>query len=267
MKVWTLAASTLESFLHNRLLIVLLLVGVGIVLIMLAPLLAVKATITAENKGMVESMVLESISQVVSFMSGLGSLLAAWAATGSLTSEMKSGTVLAVMARPVKRWEFLLGKYFGVLLMMSAYAVMMIGVAYLLAWLGGQHIQASPLVLFVYPMVRYSIYAAIALLCATELGPVMTMAAVMVIAIVNGIVSPGSPDWKPKLMWLKTGLYYLLPSMNLLSEGRFLSLKQAALKPTSWVEHGTSLLYGLDYALVVLLLAMWSFQGRSLRRD
>jgi hypothetical protein len=33
------------------------------------------------------------------------------------------------------------------------------------------------------------------------------------------------------------------------------------------MEHGTSLLYGLDYALVFLLLAMWSFRRRTLRRD
>ena len=40
------------------------------------------------------------------------------------------------------------------------------------------------------------------------------------------------------------------------------SLRQTALKPTTWSEHGASLFYGLDYALVFLLLAVWSFSGR-----
>jgi ABC-type transport system involved in multi-copper enzyme maturation permease subunit len=267
MKVWTLAASTLESFLHNRLIVVLLLVGMGIILMLMIPLLGVRAKITGSNQAMIESVVLEVISNVVNFMSGLGSLLAAWAATDSLVSELKAGTVLAVMARPVKRWEFLLAKYAGVLLLMAGYVAMMIGVTYMLAWLGGQHIHANPVVLLVYPLVRYAIYAAIALLFATVAGPVMTMAGVMIIAIVNDMVQPAAMNWKPRLMWLKTGLYYILPSTELLSEGRFLSLRQAALKPTTWQEHGTALLYGLDYALVILLLAMWSFSGRSLRRD
>jgi len=267
MKLWTLAASTLESFLHNRLIVVLLLVGIGIILMMMIPLLGARAKITGSNQAMMESVVLEAISEVVSFMSGLGSLLAAWAATDSLVSELKAGTVLAVMARPVKRWEFLLGKYAGVLLLMAGYAAMMIGVTYLLAWLGGQHIHANPLVLFAYPLVRYAIYAAMAMLLATVFGSVMSMVCVMGIAIVNLLVQPGAPEWKPKLMWLKAGLYYVLPSTNLLSEERFLSLRQAALKPTTWMEHGTSLLYGLDYALVILLLAMWSFRARTLRRD
>ncbi|HET7108645.1 MAG TPA: ABC transporter permease subunit [Candidatus Acidoferrum sp.] len=267
MKVWTLAKSTLESFLHNRLLLVVLLAGIGIILMMMIPLLGVKATITGQNKAAVESVVLQVVAEVVSFMSGLGSLLAAWAATDSLVTELKAGTVLAVMARPVKRWEFLLGKYTGVMVLMAGYAVMMTGVSYVLAWLGGQHIQANPLVLIAYPVVRYAIYAAIAMLLATVFGSVVSMVCVMGMAIVNSIVQPGTGDWKPRLMWLKTALYYVLPSTNLLSEERYLSLRQAALRPTTWTEHGTSLLYGLDYALVFLLLAMWSFSGRSLRRD
>src|SRR5258708_21440235 len=149
---------------------------------------------------------------------------------------------------------------------MAGYGAMMIGVSYLVGWLGGQHIHADPLVLFAFPLVRYAIYAAMAMLLATVLGSVMSMVSVMGIVIVNSMVEPGSWDWKPKLMWLKTALYYVLPSTNLLSEERFLSLRQAALKPTTWQEHGTALLYGLDYALVILLLAMWSFRGRTLRR-
>ena len=54
------------------------------------------------------------ISGIMTLVSGFGSLLAAWAAADAVASEMKTGTILAVMARPVRRWEFLLGKYLGV---------------------------------------------------------------------------------------------------------------------------------------------------------
>lgn len=267
MKIWALALNTLESFLHNRLVLLLLLVGAGIVLVMTIPLLQVKAVHTPENASMLESMVLEAITRAVGFMSGLGSLIAAWAATDSLGSELKAGTVLAVMARPVKRWEFLLGKYAGVLLLMVGYVVMMLAVSHVLAWMGGQHIHANLLLMFAYPLARYAIYAAIAMLCTTVVGAVATMATVMIVAIAGEMVLPGTPDWKPWLMWLKHGLYYVLPSMQLLSEERFVSLREAALHPMKWQEQATSLLYGFDYALVVLLLAMWSFHYRTLRRD
>ncbi len=62
-------------------------------------------------------------------------------------------------------------------------------------------------------------------------------------------------------------LYSVLPSTGLLSESRFMSLTQSSLKPVGWLNHITTLAYGLDYALVCLLLAMWSFHYRSLRRD
>src|SRR5260221_2725004 len=93
------------------------------------------------NAAQAQSVVLGIVSVILIFTSGFGSLLAAWAAADSVATEMKSGTILAVMARPVKRWEFLLGKFFGVMLLMSAYVAMMLAVTYLLALIGGQRIH------------------------------------------------------------------------------------------------------------------------------
>src|SRR4029077_10776455 len=216
--IWTIALSTFGSFLRNRLLIVFGGIFVCTVLLMMTPLLGAKAMAKMGNAQQAEAMVLGMVSVIMFFVSGTGSLLAAWCAADAVASEMKSGTVLAVMARPVKRWEFLLGKYAGVMMLMAGYAGMMTGVSYVLAWLGGQHIHANPLVLIAYPVVRYAIYAAIAMLLATWFGSVMSMVWVMGIAIVNSIVQPGTGDWKPRLMWLKAALYYVLPSTNLLSE-------------------------------------------------
>jgi len=69
------------------------------------------------------------------------------------------------------------------------------------------------------------------------------------------------------LRWLKTALYYVLPSTTFLSEDRFLIIKHTSLRQTLWGEHAITLLYGLDYTMVLLLLAMWSFHYRSLKRD
>lgn len=87
------------------------------------------------------------------------------------------------------------------------------------------------------------------------------------IFLLTDFVAPGSAAWVEKLRWLKTGLYYLLPSTHLLTEGRFLSLRQAAIKQATWIEHAVSLAYGLDCALILVLLAMWSFHYRSLKQD
>jgi hypothetical protein len=67
--------------------------------------------------------------------------------------------------------------------------------------------------------------------------------------------------------WLRTGLFYILPSLNLLSEDRFLAITAATLKKTPWQDHAVALAHGLDYALVALLLAAFSFRRRALARD
>ena len=267
MKLATLAVSTLESFLHNRLIVLVLVLAGCVVMLMMFPLIGAHNSTTAQNQQAMASTVLEVISTVMTFVSGLGSLLAAWAAADAVSTELKSGTVLAVMARPVKRWEFLLGKFLGVMLLMTLYVLMLVSVSYFLAWLGGVKIQAAPWVLVVYPLVRYSIYAAIATLCVTFMHPVVCMGVILVTSLVTEIVMPGTSAWYAKVAWIKTGLYYVLPSTNLLTEGRFLSLRQASVKQTTWLEHVTSLGYGLDYALILLLLAMWAFHYRSLRHD
>jgi ABC-type transport system involved in multi-copper enzyme maturation permease subunit len=267
VKIKTLAFSTLESFLHNRLLLLVLILAVCLLTLTIYPLMQAKLHTTGENQQAIASMVLEMISQVMAFASGLGTLLAAWGAADALNSELKSGTVLAVMARPVKRWEFLLGKYLGVMLFMGCYVLVMLALSYVMAGLAGVHLQVSPLVLVLYPMVRYSIYAAIAMFFATLTNTIATMGAVFVIAMGIEFVAPRSPAWMPKLAWLKTALYYVLPSTNLLTEDRFLSLRQAALKQATWQDHTISLAYGLDFALIIVLVAMWSFHYRTLRKD
>ena len=74
----------------------------------------------------------------MSLLSGFGSLLAAWSAADAVWSDIRSGTILAVLARPVRRWEFLLGKFLGVQLLMGAYVLMMLALSYLLAAIGGR---------------------------------------------------------------------------------------------------------------------------------
>src|SRR4029077_20356256 len=266
--IWTIALSTFGSFLRNRLLIVFGGIFVCTVLLMMTPLLGAKAMAKMGNAQQAEAMVLGMVSVIMFFVSGTGSLLAAWAAADAVATEMKSGTILAVMARPVKRWEFLLGKYLGVLMLMACYVVMMFGLSYLLAWMGGQRVLAASWMLLAYPLVRYAIYAAIAMAVATLVHPVLSWAFTLLLGVAATLVAPSEePIANTALGWLSAGLYYLLPSTQFLSEDRFLNIKQATLRQTGWSEHFLTLTYGLDYALVVLLLAMWSFHYRSLKRD
>jgi ABC-type transport system involved in multi-copper enzyme maturation permease subunit len=267
MKIWAIALNTLGTFLRNRLLIVFAVIFVCTLLLFMTPLLGAKAMAKAGQAQQAQAYVLNLVSGIMFFVSGTGSLLAAWCAADCVSSELKSGTILAVMARPVKRWEFLLGKYLGVLLLMSGYVVMMYGLSWLLAWVGGERLHTTTWVLFAYPLERYAIYGAIALALVTVLHPLVTMGVVLLLAVVALVVEPGGRVVHNHWQYLRVPLWVVLPSTSLLSEDRFLTITHAALKQTTWLEHLTTLAYGLDYALIFLLLAIWSFHYRSLTRD
>ena len=266
MKVRAIALHTFGSLLRNKLIILFLAGFVCVLLLMMSPLLFAKSMAGTVGAAQSQGMVLSMLSGITSLVSGFGSLLAAWATADAVSSEMRSGTILAVMARPVRRWEFLLGKYLGVQLLMLVYVLAMFGLSYLLAWIGGQTIQSTPWVLIVYPLVRYAVYGAIAMLLVTVFHPVVSFGIVLVISVLVSVLEPSSGAFFSLPDWLRTGFYAFLPSTGLLSETRFLALTQASLHPEPWTHHLTALVYGLDYALVCFLLAAWSFRKRSLSR-
>jgi ABC-type transport system involved in multi-copper enzyme maturation permease subunit len=265
MKIRTIALNTFASFFHNRLLLLFVALFVSVVLLMMIPLLGMKAMSAAEDAQRMQGEVLTLVGDIMVLLSGFGSLLAAWAAADAVGGEMKSGTILAVMARPVRRWEFLAGKYLGVQLLMVIYVLSMFAMSYLLAWMGGEKILSTPWVMIVYPLVRYSVYAAVAMLLVSFMHPLFAMALVLVMATLVALVSPANTHALPQ--WLQIPLWVLLPSTGLLSEDRFFVITASALKKVSALEHLTSLAYGLNCALVLFMLAVWSFRNRSLSRD
>jgi ABC-type transport system involved in multi-copper enzyme maturation permease subunit len=264
MKVRALAWNTFAGLLRNKFIMLFCAVFLCVVLLMMSPLMTIKSMASAQVPA--ATLVLSLVSAIMGMLTGFGSLLAAWSAADAVAGEMKSGTVLAVMARPVRRWEFLLGKYLGVQILMLVYVLAMFGMSYLLAWIGDARIQTTPWVLIVYPMVRYAIYSAMAIALVTLMHPVFAFGIVLVTSVLAGMVSPVARSGAfPE--WLRQGLYVVLPSTNLLSESNFLSITQTTLKHMAWTDHLLTLVYGLDYALVCFLLAVWSFRYRSLARD
>jgi ABC-type transport system involved in multi-copper enzyme maturation permease subunit len=264
VQIRTIALSTFGSFLRNKVILLFCSLFICIILLMLTPLLGYKAITTAANAQQMQGLILGEVSAVVSVVSAFGSLLAAWAAADSVATEMKSGTILAVMARPLRRWEFLAGKFAGVMMLMAVYVLAMLGVTFLLAWLGGQSFHVSVWTLIVYPMVRYAMWAAISMFLVTVLHPVVVIGIVVVLATLVAIFGSASRHIPA---WVRLPVHFILPLTNLVSEDRFLVITRAAVKPFPWTHHLTALTYSLDYALVFFLLAVFVFQRRSLSRD
>ena len=264
MKVRALAWITFTSMLRNKFIMLFCAVFLCVILLMMTPLMTMKSTASSQSQTGI--MVMGLVSAIMGMLTGFGSLLAAWSAADAVAGEMKSGTILAVMARPVQRWEFLLGKFLGVQILMLVYVLAMFGMSYVLAWIGDARIQTTPWVLIVYPMVRYAIYSALAILLVTMMHPVFAFGIVLVTSVVASELGPESRFANLPESVVKV-LYVILPSTNLLSESNFLSITETSLKRMAWTDHLLALSYGLDYALICFLLAAWSFRYRNLTRD
>ncbi len=231
MRIRAIAFLTFSGFLRNKLMILFLALFAVVILLMMTPLMMIKSQSAVQGLPHTESVALGLIGTIMSMLSGFGSLLAVWAAADAVRADIGSGTILAVLARPVRRWEFLLGKFLGVQILMAAYVAMMLALSYLLAAIGGGHIHPAPWLLIVYPLVRYALYSGLAMLLAAVMHPIVSFAIMLVIMVLELIVAPGSGAlYLP--VWLKAGLYAVLPSPNLLSETRFLTITEASLKQT-----------------------------------
>jgi ABC-type transport system involved in multi-copper enzyme maturation permease subunit len=263
MRIRVLAWNTFAALLRNKFIVLLCAAFLCVVLFMMSPLLMFKS-MGSKGGGQSQTMVLTFIGLIMSMVSGFGSLLVAWCSADAIASEMKSGTILAVMARPVRRWEFLLAKFLGVQILMLAYILFMFALSFVLAAIGGARIQAAFWPLMVYPMVRYAIYGALAMLLVTRMHPVFAFAIVMIASAFAEATTPGSVTTSFLPHALQQAVYYILPSFDLLSESRFLTITQAQLKALPWTHHLIVLAYGIDWAAVFFLLAVRSFRRRPL---
>lgn len=260
MKIRTIALNTFTGFLHTKVIVI-----AGLLFALLA-VMGIFSVLTFRSKPEDLGSLLHDIAATSTALSAFGSLLAAFAAADAVSAEMKSGTVLAVMARPLQRWQFLAGKYCGVLLLMFTYTVAMLGVGVLLYRLAGLPFRTPWWILIAYPLVRYAVWAAIAMFFVTFLHPMVTMAMVAIlIAVIRILVSPGAADYPA---WIRVPPHIFLPlTTSVLSEDRFFSMTQESLHRYPWTYHITALAYGLDYALVCCLLAALVFQRRNLSNN
>jgi ABC-type transport system involved in multi-copper enzyme maturation permease subunit len=102
-QVWTIARNTFTESIRQPIFVVLL--GGCVTLLAINPTLAAY-TLGDDNK------LLTDMGLSMIFLAGL--LLAAFTATGVLNREIENKTVLTVIAKPISRPAFVLGKYLGV---------------------------------------------------------------------------------------------------------------------------------------------------------
>jgi len=104
-KVWAIAVNTFREAVRNRILYILLIFAIVLLLFSGA---VRELTFSAQDK-VIKSLGLGAISI-------FGLLIAVFVGIGLVYNELDKKTIYTIVSKPIDRWQFILGKYFGLLL-------------------------------------------------------------------------------------------------------------------------------------------------------
>jgi ABC-type transport system involved in multi-copper enzyme maturation permease subunit len=198
----------------------------------------------------------------ISAISLFGVLTAVFVGVSLVFKEIERKTVYTLLANPVRRWQFLTGKFAGLLAVLTLnLAAMSLALSAILLYRGESPWSLIPAILLV--LIELGIITAFALLFSSLTNPIL--AAVWTFAI----YVMGHLSWSLKLLKEKVpeGLsqlscdvvYWILPNLSRLD------IKSEAVHGLPLPEGFVllSALYGAAYALVIVMLACLVFERKE----
>ena len=254
MKVQAIALNTFREAVRDRILTSVL--AFALLLIAASAILA-SLSIGQEGK-IVKDLGLASSSL-------FGTFIAIFLGIGLVSKEIERRTVYAIIAKPVHRFQFLLGKYIGLVLTLLVTVGVMVLLVVGLAWAVDGQWTPGLLAAAGLDFLTLMIVTAVAILFSTFSTP--TLSAIFTLAIfVIGRLS-GDLRWfaeqfaGPGLRRAIQVLYLILPDLSRFQIGPQV-VHGLPLSPAGIV---WAALYGVVYILVLLLLAIGVFQRRDFK--
>jgi len=175
-----------------------------------------------------------------------GKIVALFIFSTAVAAEIRRGTIRLTLSKPVSRTQFLLGKYLGGVAVMVGYAL--IASLAIFAFAQSQSLELNPAIKW-SPWLMFCeqlMIGSLALLLSLFMHPLI--ASVLAFFAGNGFYSPPNP------------LYFVLPSYS--DFGVFFDVLQGTL--IDWKDVVALSLYALDFAVIMLLLAIWRFRTKEL---
>ncbi|MBC7364070.1 MAG: ABC transporter permease [Candidatus Aminicenantes bacterium] len=192
-----------------------------------------------------------------------GMLMAILMGTGLVYKEIDKKTIFTLLAKPIHRVEFLLGKFLGLVLTIFIMTVLMAVIFLLILFLHTFTIEWSILIAILYIFFELCLMTAVALLFSTFTTPILASLYSL------GFYLIGHLSWSLEILIkkVKSGvgraalqvLYIILPDLENFNFKTEVVHKLPI--PTKLL--GISFVYGLVYTAFILLLAMLIFRRRD----
>jgi len=204
----------------------------------------------------------------LSAISLIGLVMAIFIGVGLVSKEIEKRTLYSLLARPIQRWEFLLGKYAGlVLTLVVNTSLMTLGLAAALLFVGRPLVESDALILIAvyFILLQLAVVTAVALFfsCFTSpmLSTLFTLGTYITGCFASDIRDFGELTGNPTLKIGTRAIYYLVPNFH-----NFNVIAAAAHGqrfPVALVGYNT--LYAALYIALLLIAASWVFSSRNLK--
>jgi ABC-type transport system involved in multi-copper enzyme maturation permease subunit len=208
------------------------------------------------------------VSLGLSAISVIGILIAVFLGVALVSKEMDKRTLYALLAKPVRRWEFLLGKFGGLVLTLAVNtAAMTLGL--LLAMVSVKHSletsDTAVLVAVYFILLKLALIVALALLFSCFTTPLLAILFTVGLYIVGLYVQElrnlPAQVMTPATAAFTKGLSYLLPNFENFNVMAMAAHGQTV--PGTLILQNT--LYTVAYCTIVLVAASAAFSRKNLK--
>jgi len=254
-RVWVIARNVFLEVIRDR---ILYLVALFALLLLAATLLLPEVSAGAQDK--------ITLDLGLAAIHLLSVVVAVFVGTGLVNKEIEKKTVLVLIAKPVSRLEFVIGKHLGLSGVLAVLIVLL--TAIFLAVLSLNRIDyplGSLLWSVVFMAIEGMLLTAVAILfgvfTSSLLATLLSFAVYLMGHLSQDIVALGQLSDNPNLQRLTDGLYLVLPDLERLNL-RNEAIYGMELLP-SLPELLGHLLYALVYTLLLLAIAIGIFSRRQ----
>jgi ABC-type transport system involved in multi-copper enzyme maturation permease subunit len=192
-----------------------------------------------------------------------GVLIAILIGTRLVYEEMEKKTIYLIVPKPIKRWQFLLGKYLGLMCVLALIllAMTIVLVLYIVLSEGRFEFRLLEAVLLTY--FELALVTAVATLFSTFATPVgsgiFAFAVFFVGHVTRDLRALGEISDSSAVKLFTSIAYYLLPNLsNFNIRGEVVHGVPVPLSQLAY-----AMAYGLMYAVILLVLAVLAFQRRD----
>lgn len=262
-KLLAITLNTFQETLRRRVFYIVLLLALLVLIAIGSQMFFLRMARQAGETKMITTMGMQIIQMILGVWQFAALFLALFLGAIGISSELSARTIIHIMSRPVERWIYLLGRWFGILIFLWIFLFVGIGGALLVSlWL---HIPFAPTLWLAFAelYVAVTFYSGVALGFSVVVPPVLAGIIAFLLTMLPNFVEGAirNPRWLYRIPALIG--YYLGPAqmpVNLMGE----SFAKERLQSDYWL-YLRVLAENSLYFVAVLIIASLIFRRREIR--